>query len=346
MVRNVLRRWQPLSALAVLVVLAVAVVAGTVRPAVDAAGSAARLPAPRVAEPVAPVAPPAPVQVAPAPRPTPVVVSRSVASRGSLSYAAVAADGAGADVPARALAAYQRAATVIGMADKRCHLDWPTLAAIGKVASDHGRADRVGPRLDGRRDTAKVVDTDAGQVDVDRRFDRTVGPMRMLPATWSVVSVDGDSDGRRDPQDLDDSALGVAVLLCAGRGDLREHERLRDQVGRYHAGEEFVRAVLTARRAYVDAAAAVAPTPVLTREPLVLPSELPTGAPEPRPEDSGATFEAPGGQSFAPGPGSDHGPRPSPEPPPRPAPTRDPVPDPTPAPAPAPSPTPSPTSTP
>ena len=42
-------------------------------------------------------------------------------------------------IPSAALAAYQRAETVINAADKSCHLSWQLVAAIGRVESDHGR---------------------------------------------------------------------------------------------------------------------------------------------------------------------------------------------------------------
>ncbi|MDX6371083.1 MAG: hypothetical protein QOD98_71, partial [Nocardioidaceae bacterium] len=43
--------------------------------------------------------------------------------------------------PARALEAYQRAATVLEDADPACGLSWPLRAAIGSIESDHGRVD-------------------------------------------------------------------------------------------------------------------------------------------------------------------------------------------------------------
>ena len=125
-------------------------------------------------------------------------------------------------IPPAALAAYQRAETVINAADKGCNLAWQLIAAIGRVESDHGRAD--GNTLDAegvatpgiygiaaRRHAtapAEIADTDAGQYDDDATFDRAVGPMQFIPSTWSVVGVDADGDGKRNPQDIDDAALG------------------------------------------------------------------------------------------------------------------------------------------
>src|SRR5690348_17219483 len=87
-------------------------------------------------------------------------------------------------IPAAALTAYERAATVIDAADRSCHLPWQLVAAIGRVESDHGRADGnvltdqgiakpgiYGPALDGRHGTVTIKDTDAGQYDHDSRYD-------------------------------------------------------------------------------------------------------------------------------------------------------------------------------
>ncbi|MFT4082790.1 MAG: hypothetical protein QM638_09400, partial [Nocardioides sp.] len=45
---------------------------------------------------------------------------------------AIVSTASASGIPAAALAAYQRAATVIDQADKTCHLDWQLIAAIGR----------------------------------------------------------------------------------------------------------------------------------------------------------------------------------------------------------------------
>ncbi|WP_370248271.1 lytic murein transglycosylase [Nocardioides sp.] len=160
-------------------------------------------------------------------------------------------------IPASALAAYQRAETVINAADKGCRLSWQLVAAIGRVESDHGRfgtssldAEGVatppiyGVRLDGSGATASISDTDAGQLDNDTVFDRAVGPMQFIPATWSAVGVDGDNDGARNPQDIDDAALATAVYLCSGSDDLSTLAGQRAAVFRYNHSQAYVDLVL------------------------------------------------------------------------------------------------------
>ena len=168
-------------------------------------------------------------------------------------------------IPSAALAAYQRAESVINAADRSCHLTWQLVAAIGRVESNHGRyggsaldADGVatppilGLPLDGTGNVSLIRDTDAGQYDGDLSFDRAVGPMQFIPSTWAVVGVDADNDGVRDPQDIDDAALATAVYLCSGDDDLATLTGQRDAVYRYNHSESYVDLVLSIMDAYLD----------------------------------------------------------------------------------------------
>ncbi len=179
------------------------------------------------------------------------------------SAKAVVSQASANGIPAAALSAYQRAAQVIGAADKSCRLDWTLIAAIGRVESDHGRYGNntltdsgvskpgiFGIPLDGSHGTSRIDDTDAGQVDDDPVFDRAVGPMQFIPSTWSVVGVDGDGDGVRNPQDIDDAALATAVYLCSGDEDLSTAAGRRAAVYRYNHSQEYVELVLAIMRAY------------------------------------------------------------------------------------------------
>ena len=168
-------------------------------------------------------------------------------------------------IPSAALAAYQRAETVINSADKDCHLSWQLIAAIGRVESNHGRANGntlddnglatpgiYGVALNGANRTTEIVDTDAGQFDNDAAYDRAVGPMQFIPSTWSVVGVDADGDGVRNPQDIDDAALGTAVYLCSGSDDLGTDAGRRGAVYRYNHSQSYVDLVLAIMDAYLQ----------------------------------------------------------------------------------------------
>lgn len=168
-----------------------------------------------------------------------------------------------AGVGATALAAYQRAAAVIDQANPTCGLDWTLLAAIGAVESDHGTYGGStldqngvatpairGPVLDGRHHTQRVSDTDGGRLDHDARYDRALGPMQILPATWLQIAIDADGDGRRDPQDIDDAALAAGVYLCSADAELASPAGARTAVLRYNHSETYADAVLALAAGY------------------------------------------------------------------------------------------------
>jgi membrane-bound lytic murein transglycosylase B len=287
----------------------------------------------------------------------PASVSRGDAtSAGSATQAIATASTNG--IPSAALAAYQRAETIINAADTSCHVSWQLIAAIGRVESDHGRYGGnslddegvatpgiVGVRLDGRGPTAEIRDTDAGRLDGDQRFDRAVGPMQFIPSTWSVVGVDADSDGRRDPQDIDDASLAAAVYLCSGRDDLATTAGRRAAVYRYNHSKEYVDLVLAIMAAYLEGDYTSVPNATVAGGYLV--PQFPRGG------STGGAPSTPGpkdGGGDGPGPtdGGPDGPAPTPTPgtPPQPSPTPGtPTPTPTTPPKPRPTGTASPTPT-
>lgn len=165
-------------------------------------------------------------------------------------------------IPEAALRAYSRAQQIMSQADPSCSLPWTLVAAIGRVESNHGRhAGNVlrddgvavpgiyGPRLDGG-DTARITDSDGGEFDGDTAFDRAVGPMQFIPGTWRAVGVDGDGDGVRNPQDVDDAAMSAGVYLCSGNTNLADAGDLNRAVLRYNHSQSYVDLVLSIANAY------------------------------------------------------------------------------------------------
>ena len=147
-------------------------------------------------------------------------------------------------------------------------MSWTTLAAIGRVESDHGRLGRadldadgvarppvVGVALDGGPGLAEIRDTDGGRLDGDRDHDRAVGPMQFLPATWARHGVDGDGDGVRDPHDLDDAAASAAAYLCANGRDVTDGDDWWSGVLTYNRSVDYARRVWTAADRYAGAVA-------------------------------------------------------------------------------------------
>ncbi|MCF6380027.1 lytic murein transglycosylase [Nocardioides KLBMP 9356] len=195
----------------------------------------------------------------------------------AVTRAAALSPGSASSIPQAALSAYQRAEAVINKADRGCAIPWELIAAIGRVESDHGRFGGntlddqgvarpgiYGIPLNGKNNTQRIADTDGGQYDDDAKWDRAVGPMQFIPSTWSVVGVDGDSDGTRNPQDIDDAALATAVYLCSGDDDLSQEKGQRASVYRYNHSNEYVDLVLSIMQAYMDGDFSAVPSSVLT----------------------------------------------------------------------------------
>ena len=167
-------------------------------------------------------------------------------------------------IPAVALRAYADASLTIGVEQPGCRLGWSTLAAIGGIESGHGthgggvlREDGtttdpiLGPALDGRAGFAAIRATPESTAwHGDATWDHAVGPMQMLPSTWSRWRADGDGDGVDDPNDIDDAALGAARYLCASGADLTGATGWHDAVFSYNHSEQYVADVLGAANRY------------------------------------------------------------------------------------------------
>lgn len=144
--------------------------------------------------------------------------------------------------------AYEKAAASAQQTQPGCGLQWGVLAAIGQVASHHGTTDGrsvgsdgvlapplFGKSLDGAGGIPEVADTDKGSLDGDAEFDRTMGPMKLLPATWAEFGVDADGNGTKDVHNIADATSAVAAHLCQGGSDLSQESGLRKALSRFNA---------------------------------------------------------------------------------------------------------------
>jgi hypothetical protein len=192
-------------------------------------------------------------------------------------------------IPAPVLAAYQKAAITLGGEQPGCHLRWQLLAGIGKVESGNAAGRQIsadgtvsptilGPRLTGTGGFARITDTDHGTLDADTTYDRAVGPMQFLPATWAGAGRDGNADGRKNPNNIYDAGLTTAGYLCAHHRDLANPAKLAAAIRAYNPSDAYVRAVL----AWTTGYSATTPTPIAVTTPVrTSPSDAPTSDPYP-----------------------------------------------------------------
>jgi membrane-bound lytic murein transglycosylase B len=151
-------------------------------------------------------------------------------------------------IPGVMLSAYQHVERTMAQTHPGCHLSWTTLGGIGKIESGHasgGRVDAVGntigsilgPQLNGSPGMAAIADTDQGMLDADPGWDRAVGPMQFIPASWR-------SYGAGNPNNIYDSALAAGRYLCAGGTDLSDPAQQAVALFRYNHSVTYVSNVL------------------------------------------------------------------------------------------------------
>ncbi|QNE17573.1 lytic murein transglycosylase [Kribbella qitaiheensis] len=164
-------------------------------------------------------------------------------------------------IPGTVLAAYQKAANDLALAQPNCHITWPLLAGIGKVESSHASGGRVdaagntrgkilGPVLDGGPGMAAISDTDQGKYDGNTRWDRAVGPMQFIPGSWNAFGADGNGDGVKDPHNVFDASRAAADYLCSNGSNLSTPTGLVQAVLRYNHSMDYVNTVLRWMQSY------------------------------------------------------------------------------------------------
>ena len=105
---------------------------------------------------------------------------------------------------------------------------------------------------------AAIPDTDDGRWDTDDTWDRAVGPMQFIPSSWSIHGADGNDDGSRDPNNVNDASLASGGYLCSDGRDVSERKDRRQAVFSYNHSWDYVDLVLAWADAYAGG------TPVLT----------------------------------------------------------------------------------
>lgn len=159
-------------------------------------------------------------------------------------------------IPPVLLQAYGQAAAQTAKVAPQCTgMRWSILAGIAQIESDQAAGTTIaadgtitppilGPRLDGSGaggNTTPVYDTDHGQWDGDTVYDRAVGPFQFIPSSWQIYGADANGDGKADPNNAFDAALGAVKHLCgAGKRDLTDLAQLREAILGYNHSQTYV----------------------------------------------------------------------------------------------------------
>ncbi|MFT6534882.1 MAG: membrane-bound lytic murein transglycosylase B [Alpinimonas sp.] len=155
-------------------------------------------------------------------------------------------------IPERTLFAYAGVALRKSATDPTCQVSWNTLAAIGWVESHHGTIfggtilpngfasePIYGVPLTGG-EFMNIPDFDDGNFDGTAEYDRAVGPMQIIPATWAAWHVDGNLDGSEDGQQIDDSTMVAAGYLCFSGTDLSTYTGWDKAVTAYNQAPQYI----------------------------------------------------------------------------------------------------------
>jgi outer membrane biosynthesis protein TonB len=156
--------------------------------------------------------------------------------------------------------------------------------------------------------------------------------MQFLPQTWASVARDGDGNGTKNPDDIDDSALGSAVYLCGAGGNLADRAGMARAAFRYNHSDYYVSLVLSMQAGFETGVFALpSPPPPANEKAKVGKAKTPKTKPT-RPRDvtkkrAPKSKQHTANPTTAPKPTA--APRPKPKPAPKPAPKPKPKPSPT-----------------
>jgi membrane-bound lytic murein transglycosylase B len=161
--------------------------------------------------------------------------------------------------PTVALESYSWAALVMGKNAPRCQIGWTTIAAIGRLTTDHGTADRrtlgenaiVSPKIR-RTSTPAAKDTDGGYYDGNTIEDAKMGPLLFSPTVWEQWAITASKDTKvpPNPDNLDDAALTLARMLCGAGADMSTPEGWQKAVSTYNDDPRFLEAVNLQAKSY------------------------------------------------------------------------------------------------
>ncbi|QWF83315.1 C40 family peptidase [Amycolatopsis sp. CA-230715] len=203
--------------------------------------------APQQTEPVASTASAAPPAPAEPPTMPPQAAPQPVPPKEGQEFEGWVTKVAGwLDIPERAMTGYAKATVALSKDQPGCHLSWVTLAAVGKVTTDHGRAGGGQLGADGR------VSKPIGALEVRDFYGHVVstkdasGPMQLSAAVWKKWQ----GPGKPDAQNIDAAALAAGRALCDGGRDLAKGEAWWQGVSTLQSAPLFLHRILATANVY------------------------------------------------------------------------------------------------
>jgi len=153
------------------------------------------------------------------------------------------------DIPQRAMHGYALATMSLGQEQPDCSLSWVTLAALGKITTDHGRIDGASIGEDGTMiepiATVPLKDFSGKSISVPDAS----GPMQISPSMWREFAASPDG-GEPRKQNIDDAALTAGRALCDGRRNLAEGEDWLAAISTFQKAPLFQHRVLATANVY------------------------------------------------------------------------------------------------
>jgi len=156
-------------------------------------------------------------------------------------------------LPGAAFSAYRRASSMLQEADGHCEVPAALLAGIGRIMSNHGRAEGSQLQTGGLTSDRLVglagsptADVDGGQIDLSPVTDSRVGPLQVLPAQWLEFLPVGAIES--SPDWIYSSAIVTGRVLCSAGKELKSNEGIHRAVNAFTKNASLTEAILGSAR--------------------------------------------------------------------------------------------------
>ena len=156
-------------------------------------------------------------------------------------------------LPGAAFSAYRRASSMLQETDGRCEVPAALLAGIGRIMSNHGRAEGSQLQTGGLTSDRLVglagsptADVDGGQIDLSPVTDSRVGPLQVLPGQWLEFLPVGAIES--SPDWIYSSAIVTGRVLCSAGKGLKSNEGIHRALNAFTNNASLTEAILGSAR--------------------------------------------------------------------------------------------------